>query len=88
MKRIKHRRAVLQSIPRRDIHDPSFSRLYYVRYADDFVFGFSGPKFQALEIQKAVIKFLKETLQLTCAEQKSMCIHSSKSFTFLGTDIR
>lgn len=32
-----------QQMPSRDPEDPSFRRLWYIRYADDFLLGFSGP---------------------------------------------
>jgi RNA-directed DNA polymerase len=41
---LKHNTWVKDELPSRDPHDEGFRRLYYVRYADDFIIGFSGPK--------------------------------------------
>lgn len=40
-----------QTMPSRDPNDPNFRRLWYVRYADDFLLGFIGPKNEAVEIK-------------------------------------
>ncbi|KTA15574.1 hypothetical protein AOX84_10560 [Salmonella enterica subsp. enterica serovar Paratyphi B] len=40
-----------QHMPSRDPEDPDFRRLWYVRYADDFLLGFSGPRHEAEEIK-------------------------------------
>lgn len=88
LKRVKHRRNVLNSIPRRDPNDSNFRRLYYIRYADDFVLGFSGPKYEADGIMKQIKAFLKEKLKLDVNEEKSKLTHGSKQFKYLGTLIR
>ena len=40
-----------QQMPSRDPNDPDFRRLWYVRYADDFLLGFSGPREEAEQIK-------------------------------------
>lgn len=40
-----------QSLPSKDPADPGYRRLWYVRYADDFLLGFIGPKAEALDIK-------------------------------------
>ena len=37
-----------QKLPSVDTHDPDFRRLRYCRYADDWLIGFIGPKWQKL----------------------------------------
>ena len=49
LRRVIHHRVIEKGIPRTDKNDPNFSRLYYVRYADDFLFGYVGPKKTANE---------------------------------------
>jgi hypothetical protein len=39
--------------PSRDTHDPRYRRLRYIRYADDHLLGFAGPKAEAEEIKNA-----------------------------------
>ena len=42
--RLKHNNWIKTSGESKDFDDPSFRRLHYVRYVDDFVLGFIGPK--------------------------------------------
>lgn len=37
-----------QTIPSRDPNDPNFRRLWYVRYADDFLLGIVGSKSETM----------------------------------------
>jgi len=53
-------RKQLQSMPSYDMADPDFRRLRYVRYADDFLLGFIGPKEEAQHIKE---QFRTEVLQ-------------------------
>ena len=51
--------------------DPNYRRLYYVRYADDFILGFAGPRREAAEIKEKLRDFLATQLHLTLsAEEK------------------
>src|SRR6266487_4252214 len=42
----------MQQLPSQDPDDPDFRRLKYVRYADDFLLGFVGPRSEAEEIKQ------------------------------------
>ena len=42
---------VLAKMPSQVSHDPDYRRLKYVRYADDFLLGFVGPKREAEAIK-------------------------------------
>lgn len=42
-----------QTLPSQQMDDPDYRRLKYVRYADDFLLGFIGPKSEAEEIKRA-----------------------------------
>ena len=44
-------RRVMQQLPYGDPYDSEYRRLRYVRYADDFVLGFIGPKAEAGQIK-------------------------------------
>jgi hypothetical protein len=45
------------------MHDPNDRRLRYVRYADDFLLGFIGPKSEAEEIKRQLREFLRDELK-------------------------
>ena len=45
----------------RGSRDPGYRRLRYVRYADDHLLGFTGPKAEAEQIKQRLARFLRET---------------------------
>ena len=47
-------RKQVRQLPSVDPYDPGFRRLRYVRYADDFVLGFTGPKAEAGQIKESL----------------------------------
>ena len=47
-------RKQMQQLPSRDPYDPGYRRLRYVRYADDFVLGFIGPKVEAQQVRESL----------------------------------
>ncbi len=74
--------------PSQDPHDPNYRRLRYVRYADDWVLGFSGPKAEAEQIKHDLRMFLRETLKLELSEEKTLITHARTSAAkFLGYHI-
>jgi hypothetical protein len=80
----KHRRA----FPSQDPNDQDFRRLRYVRYADDFLLGFSGPKAEAEEIKRQIGEFLHDTLKLELSDEKTLVTHARTSAAhFLGYDL-
>lgn len=73
----------------RDQKDPNFSRLHYIRYADDFILGFTGTRENAETIFKSIKEFLETKLSLKVNEEKSKIYHSSdRNIKFLGFFIR
>lgn len=64
-------------------------RVYiYVRYADDWVLGFSGPKEEAEEIKRELRAFLHDTLKLKLSEEKTLLTHArTGAAKFLGYQI-
>jgi Reverse transcriptase (RNA-dependent DNA polymerase) len=62
--------------------------LRYVRYADDILFGFTGPKAEAEEIKRRLAQFLQEDLKLELSEQKTLITHArTDAARFLGYEI-
>jgi group II intron reverse transcriptase/maturase len=77
-----------RSLPRRDPMDPGYRRLRYVRYADDILLGFAGPKAQAEEIKRRLAQFLRDDLKLELSETKTLITHARTSAArFLGYEI-
>lgn len=64
-------------------------RVYYVRYADDFIIGVNGTYDQAVKIRKEVAKFLLEELKLKLNMDKTHITNIRKSRAkFLGAEIK
>lgn len=66
--------------------DPSFKRIQFNRYADDFVVGVIGSKDDALKIKADIKDFLQEKLKLTLSEEKTKVTHSGELVRYLGYD--
>jgi len=64
--------------------DPKYRRLRYIRYADDFLLGFVGPKRDILRIMQLVCYFLEAELHLEVNVEKSGYAHHTKGVLFLG----
>jgi hypothetical protein len=73
-KALHKQRQKLSSI---DPNDQTYRRLYYVRYADDTLFGFAGPRSEAEEIKEQLGQFLQETLKLELSQEKTLITHAS-----------
>ena len=77
-----------QKLPSQDMNDPDYRRLRYVRYADDFLLGFIGPKSEAEEIKQQLKEFLQETLKLELFETKTLITHArTEAARFLGYEV-
>ena len=74
-----------RQLPSQDPNDPNYRRLKYVRYCDDFILGFIGPKSEAKEIKQAISQFLQQELQLELSQEKTLITHAKTSQAhFLG----
>lgn len=74
-----------RQIPSMDTCDPHFRRLRYVRYADDFMLGFIGPKHEAEAIKQDIGEFLKRELHLEMSSEKTLITHArTEHALFLG----
>jgi group II intron reverse transcriptase/maturase len=78
----------LRTLPQGDSADPNYRRLRYMRYADDTLFGFAGPKKEAEEIKQQLKEFLQDTLKLELSEEKTLITHAkTEAARFLGYEI-
>lgn len=85
---VKKLKQQLQSIPCYAPNDPHFRRLWYVRYADDFLLGFAGPKNEAMEIKDKIAEFLCNDLKLELNHEKTLITHArDQRAKFLGYEI-
>lgn len=77
-----------QHLPSIDPTDSSYRRLRYVRYADDFLLGFAGPRAEAEEIKQQLADFLREKLKLELSKTKTLITHArSEAARFLGYEV-
>jgi group II intron reverse transcriptase/maturase len=87
-KEYKELRKQQRRIPSNDPHDPDYRRLFYVRYADDTLFGFAGPRQEAEEIKQKLGQFLQEKLKLELSREKTLITQAStQAARFLGYEI-
>ena len=85
--RVNELYAKLLSIPCFPAIDPTFKKIQYVRYADDFIIGVIGPKADAEIIKGKLRAFLHDELNLTLSEEKTKITHSAELVRFLGYDL-
>jgi group II intron reverse transcriptase/maturase len=77
-----------QRLPSTDPQDPDYRRLRYIRYADDFLLGFAGPKAEAEEIKEKLKTFLRDQLKLELSEEKTLITHAATNAAmFLGYEV-
>ncbi len=77
-----------QKMPSKDVNDPEYRRLFYLRYADDFLLGFAGPVAEAEEIKEKLKTFLTVNLKLELSEEKTLITHAqTQAAKFLGYEI-
>jgi group II intron reverse transcriptase/maturase len=78
----------MRRLPSQDPDDPDYRRLHYVRYADDWLVGFAGPKAEAEDIRARLRAFLREHLKLELSEEKTLVTHAGdEAARFLGDEI-
>src|SRR2546430_11068064 len=76
----------IRSIPAVRVDDPTFIRIKYVRYADDWLVGISGPRSLAEQVKEELSIFLSQRLKLTLSTEKTKITHARKEQAhFLGT---
>ncbi|MFH6671967.1 reverse transcriptase domain-containing protein [Streptococcus suis] len=78
-----------RNLPSVGTYDTSYRRLRYVRYADDFILGFTGSKAEAKAINKQIGDFLNTKLSLELSQEKTLITHATgESAKFLGYEIK
>jgi group II intron reverse transcriptase/maturase len=78
-----------RQLPSQDPADPGYRRLRYVRYADDWLLGFAGPRHEAEEIKSRTETFLRDELKLELSKTKTLITHAaSQAARFLGYEIK
>ena len=86
--KVKQLHIASRKLPSTDQFDPTFRRLKYVRYADDFLLGFIGSKEEAQEIKQAITEMLAN-LKLSLNQEKTLITHAkSDRANFLGYQIK
>ncbi len=76
---------IQRSIPSQDPNDTSYRRLWYVRYADDYLLGFVGSKKEAEQVKRELATFLAEELKLRQSPSKTLITHATtQQARFLG----
>jgi group II intron reverse transcriptase/maturase len=77
-----------QQLPSVDPEDPEYRRMKYVRYADDWLVGFTGSRAEVEEIKRQIGTFLRDGLKLTLSEEKTLITHArTEAARFLGYHI-
>jgi group II intron reverse transcriptase/maturase len=85
---VRELRVRARGTPTRDPHDPGYRRLRYIRYADDHLLGFTGPKAEAEQIRAELAAFLREELRLELSADKTLITHGrTQKARFLGYDL-
>lgn len=86
---VKELRRRQHTLPSQDPQDPGYRRLRYIRYADDHLLGFVGPRAEAEAIKERLGVFLREELKLELSPEKTLITHArTGAARFLGYDIR
>ena len=81
-------RPLLRSLSYGDTHDPDYRRLRCIRYADDFLLGFAGPKGEADAIKARIGTFLQDKLKLELSDAKTSVTHGrTQAARFLGYEV-
>jgi group II intron reverse transcriptase/maturase len=85
---VRELRPQRRGLPNGDPRDPGYRRLRYIRYADDHLIGFTGPKAEAEQIKQRLAQFLHDDLKLELSEPKTLITHArTQAARFLGYDI-
>ena len=75
-------------LPSMDPRDPGYRRLRYIRYADDHLLGYTGPRAEAEKIKDRLAAFLRDDLRLELSADKTLITHArTGAARFLGYEI-
>jgi len=84
-KRLRHQMLQTEA---KDPMDLEYRRLYYIRYADDFLVGINGSKAEAEALKTWLADYLSNELQLDLSVEKTLVTSAKKRVRFLGYDIK
>jgi group II intron reverse transcriptase/maturase len=85
---VRQLRKQRRRLPSGDPRDPGYRRLRYIRYADDQLLGFTGPKAEAEAIKQRLTEFLRDDLKLELSDEKTLITHArTGAARFLGYEI-
>lgn len=85
---VRELRKERRKLSSKDPRDPNYRRLRYIRYADDHLLGFTGPKAEAEEIKTRLAQFLRDDLKLELSQEKTLITHArTNAAKFLGYEI-
>jgi len=77
-----------ESLPTVLVNDPDFIRIRYVRYADDWIIGVTGPKKMAKRLKEQAAKFLDEKLKLELSKEKTLITNAKdRAANFLSFNL-
>lgn len=76
-------------LPSLNTSDPNYRRGRYVRYADDWLIGFIGPKAEVEAIKSQLQEYLRDHLKLELSDMKTLITHArSECARFLGYEVQ
>ena len=79
----------MRATPSRQVSDPHYMRIRYLRYADDWLVGVGGSHTLAEEIKQKIKTFLSDHLRLTLSEEKTHITNArTEEAFFLGTILK
>jgi group II intron reverse transcriptase/maturase len=79
----------MRATPSRQVSDPNYIRIRYLRYADDWLVGVGGSHALAEEIKQKIKAFLSDHLHLTLSEEKTHITNArTEEAFFLGTTLK
>lgn len=80
----RYRKTSLKGKISYDPFDPTYRKLVYVRYADDFLIGIRGPIKDCFIIKEEIKSFLKNELDISLNSDKTKITHIKDEVQFLG----
>ena len=79
----------MRKLPSKEVNDPEFIRIKYLRFADDWIVGVCGGHSLAEGIKQQIQEFLKQHLKLTLSEEKTRITNArQEESNFLGTILK
>ena len=80
---------IMRQRPLSNTKNHIFRRLRYIRYADDFLIGFTGLEAEVKEVKRCLKEFLQEKLKLELSEDKTLLTYArTEKAQFLGYEIK